>query len=54
MIMCKTTAVDIVAQLIASYALLHNSEPSLCCNAFNTYHEWARYGLLSFDRKFQS
>jgi hypothetical protein len=35
-------------------ALLHNSETSLCRNAFNTYHEWVRYGLLSFDRRFQS
>ncbi len=37
-----------------SNALLHNSETSLTCNAFNTYHEWARYELLSFDRRFQS
>jgi len=35
-------------------ALLNNSETSLYRNAFNTYHEWASYELLSFDRRFQS
>ena len=34
-------------------ALLHNSETSLSCNAFNTYHEWpsTNYYLLTEDFK---
>ena len=41
-------------ETVKNNALLHNSETSLCRNAFNTYYEWVRYGLLSFDRRFQS